>query len=104
MEQAEDYSEKNIKPVEFKATMSRDGLFQLEFNQKMIVPFDFSRRLLFEKQKMSFDSIDVKKGLIDINLGAASESHIEGLSLTVWDERNVNVQIDFKDPLAVDAG
>lgn len=53
---------------------------------------------------MSFDSIDVKKDLIDINLGAESESNIEGLSLTVWDERNVNVQIDFKDPLAVDTG
>lgn len=69
----------------------------------MIVPFDFGRRLLQEKAKASFDDFNVQRDLIDIDLGEET-SNIESLQLTNWDQRNIKVQINFIDPLAVEEG
>ena len=69
----------------------------------MIVPFDFSRRQLEEREKLEYDSVNVGD-LIDISLGEEQDKNIEDLSLTLWDSRKFDVQINFKDPLAVVAG
>ena len=90
--ETESESDKNIKivPVDFKATISREGGFNMEFNQDMIVPFDLSRRLLSEKIKASYDDFNVSRDLIDIDLGEET-SNIENLQLTNWDKRNIDI-------------
>ena len=47
-QKSNDDSQDDVKvvPVDFKATISREGEFKMEFNQDMVVPFDISRRQL----------------------------------------------------------
>ena len=90
--ETESASDINIKivPVDFKATISREGGFNMEFNQDMIVPFDLSRRLLSDMIKASYDDFNVSRDLIDIDLGEET-SNIENLQLTNWDKRNIDI-------------
>ena len=77
-------------PVDYRATISRQGEFNLEFNQDMIVPFDFGKRRLQDKIKASYDDFDVQRDLIEIDLGE-DQSNVEDVRLTNWDKRNFEV-------------
>ena len=45
----------------------------------------------------------MQRDLIDIDLGE-EQSNVQSLQLTNWDSRNIEVKINFVDPLAVEAG
>ena len=103
--QAEEESTKKKKvkvvPINFESTITRDGRFQMEFNQDMVVPFDFKSRRL--QSDLSYDQFDVERNLIEMDFGEEQEN-VENLELTEWNERNIEIKINFKDPLSVTEG
>ena len=70
-----------IVPVNIEIEITKNGKFIMEFNQDMIVPFDFSRRMLQDMQKleMSYQSFNVTRDLVKMDFGEEMGENLQGI-------------------------
>ena len=95
--------------VEIKiGEITRDGKIKMQFNQDLLVPdFDSKRRMLPGRNLAALEEIDVYRDLLDVKFESQGENSnyiAYTLDLTKWDERGIEIFINFTSPLNVSNG
>lgn len=109
------------KPVQLdKSDVSRDGSFEIKFNQKMKVP-DFidngeSRKTLRQtgertgdfKVKIPLSQLDVTRDICSVRFILSSDIEPESikyfLEIKRWDESGLAIGVNFTNPLLISRG
>lgn len=57
-----------------------------------------------QKLEMSYQSFNVTRDLVKMDFGEEMGENLQGIQLVDWNERTVEIQITFADPLNVPDG
>ena len=90
--------------------VQRDGLFQIDFNQELIIP-DFSKssdKKRYLQKGIIPSRINVARDIADITIKINSEEQLVDLTYYVtiirWTKKNLQMRINFTNPLAISKG